>query len=211
MTETKDKKYKLQIESAWKKYEEKDLSGASKICIKIKDEFPNKLGASYLLGIIFFDKNQFVESVKELKVALKNDNERKAGGFINYWLGKNYGNLTFSTENENPLYNKDSSRKYFEKALDYDSYPEDTINELNYIYQNDYKIVQLFKTAIKKFPKNINFVLTLSNTYNKIGQIKNQEKNPVNGKGFGGQFPYLGFGGQFPYLTFRFYLRGIGG
>ena len=64
MIDTKDeKKYKLQIESAWKKYEEKDMSGAKKICIQIKDEFPDKLGASYLLGIIYFDKNQFVESV----------------------------------------------------------------------------------------------------------------------------------------------------
>lgn len=176
MIDTKDeKKYKLQIESAWKKYEEKDMSGAKKICIQIKDEFPDKLGASYLLGIIYFDKNQFVESVKELKEALKIDNEKKAGGFINYWLGKNYGYQTFS-ENENPLYDKDSSRKYYEQALEYKNCPEDTINQLHYIYQNDYKIVQLFKNAIKKFPDNLNFFLTLSDTYFKIGQIENQEK-----------------------------------
>ncbi|MCF8374325.1 MAG: hypothetical protein K9H64_22070 [Bacteroidales bacterium] len=175
MTDTADDKYKLRIESAWKKYEEKDLSGAKKLCILIKDEFPDKLGASYLLGIIYFDKKQYVESAKELKTALKNDNEKKAGGFINYWLGKNYGNQTFS-EDENPLFDKDSSRKYFEQALEYENYPEDTIYQLQYIYQNNYKLIQLFKNAIKKFPENLNFVLTLSDTYFKIGQVENQEK-----------------------------------
>lgn len=175
MTDTAGDKYKLRIESAWKKYEEKDLSGAQKLCTLIKDEFPDKLGASYLLGIILFDKKQYVESAKELKTVLKKDNEKKAGGFINYWLGKNYGNETFF-EDENPLFDKDSSRKYFEQALEYENYPEDTIYQLQYIYQNNYKLIQLFKNAIKKFPENLNFVLTLSDTYYKIGQVENQEK-----------------------------------
>lgn len=175
MTNKVKDKYELRIASAWKKYEKKDLTSAEKICTQIKDEFPDKLGANYLLGIIYLDKNKFVESSKELKAALKKDNEKKAGGFINYFLGTNYGKQPF-LENENPLYDKDSSRKHFEQALEYENYPEDTINELHYIYQNNYKIIQLFKNAIKKFPKNLNFVLTLSDTYFKIGQVENQEK-----------------------------------
>ncbi|OFX44987.1 MAG: hypothetical protein A2046_14950 [Bacteroidetes bacterium GWA2_30_7] len=181
MTKTQDEKYKIQIESAWKKYEENDLSSAKKICIQIRDEFPDKLGASYLLGIIYYDKKQFVESAKELKEAFKNDNEKKAGGFICYWLGKTYGNQTFS-DDENPLYDKDTSRKYFEQALEFETCPEDTINQLHYIYQNNYKLIQLFKTAIKKFPENLNFVLRLSDTYFKIGEIENQEKVLITAK-----------------------------
>lgn len=175
MTDKKDEKYKQKIGSAWKNYEDKNLSGAEKICAQIKKEFPDKLGASYLLGIIFFDKNQFVEAANELKNALKKDHEKKAGGFINYWLGIIYDKQTYS-DDENPLYDKDSSRKYFEQALEYENYPEEVVNKLHHIYQNNYKIIQLFKSAIKKFPENLNFVLTLSDTYLKIGQVENQEK-----------------------------------
>lgn len=175
MTEKVKDKYELRIASAWKEYEKKDLSSAKEICAQINNEFPDKLGANYLLGIIYLDENKFVESSKELKISLKKDNEKKAGGFINYFLGTNYGKQTFS-EKENPLYDKDSSRKYFEQALEYENYPEDTINELNYIYQNNYKIIQLFKNAVKKFPKNLNFVLTLSDTYLKVEQAENMEK-----------------------------------
>lgn len=175
MTDEVKDKYELKVADAWEKYDKKNLSNAKKICNQIKDEFPDKLGANYLLGIIYLDENKFIESSKELKTALKKDNEKKAGGFINYLLGINSGKQTF-LENENPLYNKESSRKYFEEALEYEKYPEDTINELNRIYQNNYKIIQLFKNAIKKFPKNINFVLTLSDTYLKTQQLENQEK-----------------------------------
>ena len=175
MAKIKDEKYKSQIENAWRKYEENDLSGAIKICSKIKEEFPHKPGARYLLGLIHFDKKQFIESVKELKEALENDNEKKISGFINFLIGKNYGNQTFP-ESDNPLYDKDSSRKYFEQALEFDDCPEDAINELHYIYQNNYKLIQLFRLAVKKFPTNLNFVITLADTYYRIGQIDNQEK-----------------------------------
>jgi tetratricopeptide (TPR) repeat protein len=173
-SEVKDK-YEIKVANAWEKYEKKELPNAKIICAQIKDEFPDKLGANYLLGIIYLDENKFIESSKELKTALKKDKEKKAGGFINYFLGINSGKQTFS-ENENQLYNKESSRKYFEEALEYEKYPEDTINELNRIYQNNYKIIQLFKNAIKKFPENINFVFTLSDTYLKTQQLENQEK-----------------------------------
>ena len=76
--EVKDK-YELKVADAWDKYEKKDLSNAKIICSQIKDEFPDKLGANYLLGIIYLDENKFIESSKELKTALKKDKEKKSG------------------------------------------------------------------------------------------------------------------------------------
>ncbi|KAB7884375.1 tetratricopeptide repeat protein [Poseidonibacter ostreae] len=175
MTNKVDDKYKIMIASAWEKYNKKDFVGAKKICIQINNDFPDKLGANYLLGIIYLDEDKFIDSSKELKIALTKDYEKNAGGFINYTLGRNYGKQTY-IGNENPLYDKDLSRKYFEQALEYEKYPENTITELHYIYQNNYKIIQLFKDAIKKFPENLDFVITLSDIYLKIGEVDNQKK-----------------------------------
>ncbi|MCP3940194.1 MAG: tetratricopeptide repeat protein [Desulfobacteraceae bacterium] len=155
--------YKNQISGAWKKYEEKDFESAKELCLQIKTEYPDQLEANYLLGKISFDEKAFEDSIGVLKQALRKDGEKKAGGFINYWIGRNYGEETFSLEN--PIYNKDLSRVSYEKALEYENYPEDVIIQLNYIYQNNYKLIDLYKRATKKFPENLNFYLTLSTVY----------------------------------------------
>lgn len=173
MAMTKEE-YKNQISSAWKKYEEKDSESAKELCLQIKTEYPDQLGVNYLLGIISFDEKEFEDSIRALKHALRKDDEKKAGGFINYWIGRNYGEKTFSLEN--PIYNKDLSRVSYEKALEYESYPEDVISQLNYIYQNDFKLIDLYKRATKKFPENLNFYLSLSTAYEKVGQAEEQEK-----------------------------------
>lgn len=176
----KEDKYKLEIDKAWKCYQEKNLSEAKKICIKLKKSFPDKLGSNYLMVVIYFEEKEFQKSVVELKEALQKDKDNKAGGFINYWLGKNYGEKTFSFDKNNPLYNKDTSRKFYEKALEFENCPEDVVNQLNYLYQNDYKIIQLFKIAVVKFPENLNFHLALAHKYKKLEQFENQESTLRN-------------------------------
>jgi tetratricopeptide (TPR) repeat protein len=176
MSESLEEEYKNQISIAWKKYEEKNSKGAKELCLQNKNKYPNKIGANYLLGIINFDEKEFEASIDELKTALKKDDEKKSGGFINYWIAKNYGEKTYSFENENPIYNKELARISYEKSLEYESYPDDVINQLNYIYQNDFKLINLFKKAVKKFPDDINFYLSLSFAYSKVGQIDDQEK-----------------------------------
>lgn len=182
MVNTSEEKYKKQISLAWKKYEEKDSSGAEKLVNKIKLDFPEKIGAFYLLGIIYFDKKEYGDSVSEFKSALKNDKEKKASGYIHYWLGRNYGEKTYSFEKENPFYSKELARISYENALDFVDYPEDVINKLNHIYQNEYKRIQLFKKAIKKFPDNLNFHLSLSFAYEKVDKTDEQEKILINAK-----------------------------
>jgi tetratricopeptide (TPR) repeat protein len=176
MEKSSEEKYKEQISSAWKKYEENDSSGAEKLAKQIKSDFPEKIGSYYLLGIIYFDKKEFGDSVLEFKTALKKDLEKKAGGYIHYWLGRNYGEKIYSFEKDNPSYNKELSRISYENALDFEDYPDDVINKLNYIYQNEFKRIQLFKKAVKKFPNDLNFRLSLSFLYEKVGKADEQEK-----------------------------------
>lgn len=175
MSESIEEKYKNQLSVAWKKFQEEDLKGAKELCNQLKSKSPDKLGANYLLGIINYEEKEFEDSLSVLKLALKKDNEKKLGGFINYWMGKNYGEKTYSFEKDNPNYDKGLARISYEKALEYESCPSDVINQLNYIYRNGYKRIQLFKKAIKKFPNDVNFYLLLSFEYGKVGQPKDQE------------------------------------
>lgn len=174
--QTNEETYKDQIAIAWKEYKNNEHAKAKEICIQMKKEFPDKLGPNFLLGVIYFDNKDYEVSISELRLAFTKDVDKKSGGYINYFLGLNYGDESFLSEKNNPIYNKDLSRISFEKAIEYETYPEDVIFKLSSIYQNTFKLIQLYKKAIIKFPDNVNFYLDLSYAYEKAEKLEEKRK-----------------------------------
>lgn len=174
MSDNVDNEYKNNIDKAWDFYNKEDVSNASEEAFKIIENYPEKVGGYYLMGMIEFDKQNYVKSVEFLKDALKFDLENKIGGFIHYFLGKSYNEKSkewFKDFIDNPIYNFDMAKFSFEKSFEYKDYPRDTINELIKIYKNDhYRMVNILKKAIVSFPENIDFILKYSDSLSEINK-----------------------------------------
>ncbi|WP_299990921.1 tetratricopeptide repeat protein [uncultured Pontibacter sp.] len=164
MSQSGDKdQYAEEIKKAWQLFENQKLEDAERICIRLKQDFPEKLGYNYLLGCIFFNRNDYSSSKKELQLALLKDTDKKSGGWINYLLGKIHNDYFFDGENE--FYDKELAIRKYEAALKYKDFPEGVISELHTLYKNDYKKISLYKSALITFPKNPEYYITLSDIY----------------------------------------------
>lgn len=174
MSDNVDNEYKNNINKAWDFYNKEDINTASDEALKIIEKYPEKIGGYYLMGIIEFDKSNYVKSVEFLKNALEFDVENKAGGFIHYFLGKSYNEKSkdwFKDFIDNPIYNFDMAKFSFEKSFEYKDYPSDTIKELLKIYKKDhYRLVNILKKAIVSFPENIDFILQYSDSLSEINK-----------------------------------------
>lgn len=183
MSDNVDKEYKKDFDIAWDFYNKDDINTASDKALKIIEKYPKKIGGFYLMGIIEFDKSNYVKSVEFLKNALEFDIENKAGGYIHYFLGKNYNEESkdwFKDFIDNPIYNFDMAKFSFEKSFEYKEYPSDTIKELLKIYKRDHhRIVNILKKAIVSFPENIDFIIQYSDSLNEINK-KDESYNIVS-------------------------------
>lgn len=174
MSDNLDNEYKNNVNKAWDFYNKEDINSASDEALKIIEKHPKKIGGYYLMGIIEYDKSNYVKSVEFLKNALEFDIENKAGGFIHYFLGKSYNEKSkdwFKDFIDNPIYNFDMAKFSFEKSFEYKDYPSDTIKELVKIYKKDhYRLVNILKKAIVSFPENIDFILQYSDSLSEINK-----------------------------------------
>lgn len=174
MSDNVENEYKNNINKAWDFYNKEDKNTASDEALKIIGKYPEKIGGYYLMGIIEFDKSNYVKSVEFLKNALEFDVDNKVGGFIHYFLGKSYNEKSkdwFKDFTDNPIYNFDMAKFSFEKSFEYKDYPSDTIKELVKIYKKDnYRLVNILKKAIVSFPENIDFILQYSDSLNEVNK-----------------------------------------
>lgn len=181
-----DKKYTDIINKAWDHYNSNDKEAALELTNTLIDKYSHKIGGYYLRGIIEHDNDNYPKSVEYFKSALQNDNENKAGGYIHYWLGRNYNeksNNDFLKEyKENPVYSYEMAKYSFEKSLEYDEYPDKVIYELVRTYKKDhYKSVNILKKGISKFPNNIDFIISYANSLAKINK-KEDALNTLSSK-----------------------------
>lgn len=177
MNDKAEAEYTNIINNAWDYYNNgENINKALKEVKKCIEKYPQKGGGYYLMGLIEFDKKNYVKAVEFLKNALEFDSENKAGGFIHYFLGKSYNEKSkewFTDFIDNPIYNFDMAKFSFEKSFEYKDFPSETINELIKIYKKDhYRMVNILKKAITCFPENIDFILQYSNS---LSEIKRNE------------------------------------
>lgn len=174
MNDKVENEYKDIINNAWDYYENKNINKATEEANEIIKKYPQKVGGYYLMGVIEYNKNNFVKSVEFLKNALEHDIENKAGGYIHFFLGKNYNEKSkewFIDFVDNPIYNFNMAKFSFEKSFEYTDYPSDTVKELVKIHKKDhYRMVNILKKAIISFPENIDFILQYSNSLNEINK-----------------------------------------
>jgi len=164
MSLAEDKIYTEKNDKAWEHYNKKEIVAAKSEISYLISTFPKKVSPYYLLGLISFDEKNYGESVSNFKKALDTDVEQKSQGYIRYWLGMNYKkssdyDWSLSLSTSNPLHNISLAKYSFEKALEHDTYPEETIDELYQLYRNDYLILNsILKKAIEKFPSKIDYI-----------------------------------------------------
>lgn len=162
-----NEQYQTINNQAWEYYENNDQEKAFELASTLVDKYPDKVGGYYLKGIIEHGKKNYPKSVDYFKNALNFDSESKAGGYIHYWLGKCYNEKSKSDFlekfKENPVYNFDMAKFSFEKAFEYDDYPQTLIDELLSIYRKDnFRSANILKKATNKFPENIEFNIKYS-------------------------------------------------
>ncbi|WP_298340467.1 hypothetical protein [uncultured Algibacter sp.] len=174
MANKEDKEYQKINTEAWGFYDKDNLDKAFDTSKKIIELYPKKIGGYYLSGIIEYDKRNFVKSVEYFKNALEVDSENKAGGFIHYWLGKNYNEKSkewFNDFVDNPVYSFDMARFSFEKSTEYEEYPRGTVVELIRIFRKDnYKLITVLKNALKNFSSDIDFLIRYSRALTQINK-----------------------------------------
>lgn len=167
-----DTKYKEKIDLAWQYYENNEFESAKEESQILIQNFPENAGGFYLLGLIFNGENEFEKSISNFKNALTLDVEKKNAGYINYWIGKNYNtrksayDFSAKPQVDNPLYNVELAICYFENSLECEHYPEDSIKELiRLLYKDFFKINNILKKAICKFPSNESYVIQASDNF----------------------------------------------
>lgn len=85
-----NKKSKTKIEVAWEFYQKDDVESASKLCKSILNVKKYALSANYLLGLIAYHSKDFENALQYFTLSLTLDGDKKARGFINYWIGRTY-------------------------------------------------------------------------------------------------------------------------
>ncbi|MDP2385464.1 MAG: tetratricopeptide repeat protein [Bacteroidota bacterium] len=170
MTKTKDQitdKYTEEIDKAWVEFQNNNYDKAEAICNALVIEFPETLGSFYLLGHIYSEQGQLEKALEQFSIALEKDKEKKAGGHINYWIGRLYNKYSIF-EQTNILYNTDKAKQCYHKAIEYENYPPDVIYQLQYEYKNDYDRIKFYEEGIKKFPNETNFYILISQIYTRL-------------------------------------------
>lgn len=167
-----DTVYNEKIELGWKYFEDNEFEKAKETAQYLIQNFPDLGGGFYLLGLVCNELNEYEQSVSNFKEALALDPEKKNGGYINYWLGKNYNtrqsdyDFSAKPQVDNPLYNAELAVMYYENALEFEQYPEETIKELLRLLHKDYfKINNILKQAICKFPSNNSYVIQAADNF----------------------------------------------
>lgn len=163
---TKEDKYKLEIENAWQAFYDNKFEKAQAICDSLKEKYPEKVGPFYLQGHIFFEQKLHEKSLEQFFLALKNDVDENASGFIHNYIGKIYDDYGL-WDSKNPIRDEMKAILHFSTAMEYSSYPVETIYSLRYKYKNDVERIKLFLDGIYKFPEEITFYILLSGEYAK--------------------------------------------
>ena len=165
MAETKGQiadKFTEEIDKAWAEYQNNHFDKAEAICNALIIEFPDTLGSYYLLGHIYSEQEKLENALEQFSIALEKDKEKKAGGHINYWIGRLYSKYSIF-EQKSPLYDAAKAKDCYHKAKEYENYPPDVIYQLQYELKNDYDRIKLYEEGIKKFPNETNFYILVSN------------------------------------------------
>lgn len=170
--------YKEQIDAAFLEFQNKNLDEATAICNRLIIEFPDEYRSYYLLGVIYSNQENFEAALEQYSIALEKDKDLKAGGYINYWIGQLHDTYWISDQ-KNSMYDSEKSKQHYQKAKEYETYPSDVIDKLQYKYKNDYERAKLYEEGISKFPDETAFYIHLSETYKRLNN-PDKEINILN-------------------------------
>jgi tetratricopeptide (TPR) repeat protein len=169
-----EEKSKTSIEIAWGYYEKKEIDNAIKKCnslIKVKKYF---LEVNYLLGIIYFDKKDFCQSLNYFTEIINSDLRNKENGFTYYRIGLNYNYGGSWFDEKNVLYDKAKAKEFFLKSKACKFYPADVIFELSNMEDNNLEKIDLYNEGIEKFSANYDFYIKAAKLYEKMGYESKQ-------------------------------------
>ena len=169
-----NKKSKTKIELAWEFYQKDDGEKASKLCKPILNVKKYALSANYLLGLIAYDRRDFENALQYFTFSLTLDVNKKAGGFINYWIGRTCEYSESWMDDDNPVYNKEKAIEAYNEAKKYDNYPYDLFFKVITPEKSDFEKIRLYKEAIEKFPSEIDSYIYLSKLHKRLGYPLNQ-------------------------------------
>jgi len=154
----KEKPYQIELDKAWKEFGENNFENASKLANKIITEHSDAIGAFALIAHIDFENDKYEESVNKFKKCLDLDKEQKNHGYFYYWIGRVYDYYGFDSKNS--INERDKANVFFEKALEHNNYPPDSILRVLRNKTNSEEEILLLK-GIKEFPNFITFYARL--------------------------------------------------
>jgi tetratricopeptide (TPR) repeat protein len=166
MNEEKSDNYSIQINTAWTEYQNNKIENAEALCKALINEYPTMFEPNYLLGLIYFNQENFVNALEQYSISLEKDIDRQAGGSINYLIGELYSTY-FISKQKNSIYDTDKAKQHYRKALEYNNYPADVVYQLHHEYEDNYEKVKLYEEGIDKHPNEIAFYIFLSWLYKK--------------------------------------------
>lgn len=159
MSKTKiEKPYQKELDKAWKEFGENNFENASKLANRIVTEYSDAIGAFALIAHINFENDKYEESVNKFKKCLDLDKEQKNYGYFYYWIGRIYDYYGFDSKNS--IHDKDKANDFFEKALEHNNYPPDSILRALRNKTNSEE-EKLLLRGIKEFPNFITFYARL--------------------------------------------------
>lgn len=164
-----DKKSKTKIDLAWEFYRKDDLDKTSKLCRSILNVKKYALEANYLLGLIAYNNKDFKKALEYFSSSLTLDINKKAGGFLNYWIGRTYEYSEFWGNDDNPIYNEEKANEAYNESLNFDKFPPDSIFKVIKHNTEVYKKIELYKKGIEKFKDEADFYIYLWKLYHNQG------------------------------------------
>ena len=117
--------YQQVMDLAWDNYNADNLEVVEQACLQMIEQYPEKVGCHYLLGLVYHGRKQFRTAVDEFLLALQNDLAGRLRCYICYWLGLSYGERGWGEKQTDAvyIYDKEKSQKYFKFSMESKSFP----------------------------------------------------------------------------------------
>jgi tetratricopeptide (TPR) repeat protein len=176
------KKIDGSLTKIWQLYEAEKIEDAYILAENTIKLYPSNSQLNYILGLIHYDKSDFVKALYCFNNAKKLEKESKRKGFIDYWIGKTYEYNSWSDEVKNPVFDKKKALLAYKSAKEHPSFPADTILKLVGYADKDYEKVNLYEFGIEKFPSIVDFYIRLSQLNKRMGYPSKQLKCLLKGE-----------------------------
>lgn len=150
------------IKAFWENLENEALEQAKALSSEIIKEHPDYPTGYYLQGHYHYSQGDLKQAIEYFQQAVKlQKGAITVKSYAYYWMGLIYSKYSLPGDDEfkrNPFYDRDKAIEFFKRALDYEEFPVNTINQLyNYCRLSPEEGLRIVKKGLKNYPNEISY------------------------------------------------------